>query len=110
MIVLVNPRVTSPRNRRFPLSVMGIGAVLPEGTTWEIVDGNRPDVDPYRDVAALIERAAGTRDPVRAVAMSVMPGPQLGNAVPLARQIKARFPSVAIIWAAISRRSIPRRC
>lgn len=98
MMVLVNPRVTTPRNRRFPLSVMGLGAVLPEGTTWEIVDGNRPGVDPFRDIAAHIERGAGTRDPVRAVAMSVMPGPQLANAVPLARQLKARFPAVSIIW------------
>ena len=98
MIILVNPQVTSPKNRRFPLSVMTIGAVLPEGTSWEVVDGNCPGVDPYREIAARIELAAGARDPVRAVAMTVMPGPQLPNAVPLARRLKARFPSVPIVW------------
>jgi anaerobic magnesium-protoporphyrin IX monomethyl ester cyclase len=98
VIVLVNPRVTSPRNRRFPLSVMGLGAVLPEGTNWEIVDGNCPEVDPYRDVAAHIEHAAGGPDPVRMVAISVMPGPQLANAVPLSQRLKAQFPSVQIVW------------
>lgn len=98
MIVLVNPRATRPPNRRFPLSVMAIGAALPPDTSWEIVDGNRPGADPFRDVSALVESRAGGADPVRAVAMSVMPGPQLVNAVPLARQIKERFPSLPIIW------------
>ena len=98
MIILVNPRATSPKNRRFPLSVMAIGAALPEGTSWEIVDGNRPGVDPYQEIVARIELAAGTHDPVRAVAMTVMPGPQLVRAVPLARRLKERFPSVPIVW------------
>ena len=28
MILLVNPRATRPENRRFPLSVMAVGAAL----------------------------------------------------------------------------------
>lgn len=98
MIILVNPRATRPSNRRFPLSVMGIGAALPHGTTWEIVDANRPDCDPLRDVTALVDAQAGGPDPVRAIAMTVMPGPQLVNAVPLAMQLKRRVPSVPIVW------------
>jgi anaerobic magnesium-protoporphyrin IX monomethyl ester cyclase len=98
VIILVNPRATRPRNRRFPLSLMAIGAALPEGTSWEIVDGNCPNSDPYGEIAALIEHTAGSRDPVRAVAMTVMPGPQLVSAVPLARRLKERFPSVPIVW------------
>jgi len=98
VIILVNPRATRPKNRRFPLSVMEIGAVLPEGTPWEIVDGNCPGVDPYREIAARVEHAAGSRDPVHAVAMTVMPGPQLVSAVPLARRLKERFPSIPIVW------------
>lgn len=98
MIVLVNPRATRPPNRRFPLSVMAIGAALPSETSWEIVDGNRPGADPFREVSEFVESRAGGTDPVRAAAMSVMPGPQLVNAVPLAKQIKERFPSLPIIW------------
>ena len=45
MILLINPRSTRPKNRRFPLSVMAVGAMLPEGTSWEIVDGNLPGID-----------------------------------------------------------------
>ena len=98
MIVFVNPRATRPGNRRFPLSLMALGAALPPGETWEIVDGNRPGVDVVGDVAALVSAQAGGRDPVRAIAMTVMPGPQLVNAVPQAQQLKKLVPDVPMIW------------
>jgi hypothetical protein len=98
VILLVNPRATRPKNRRFPLSVMTIGAALPEGTTWEIIDGNRPSVNPLAELNARIAAQAGTSDPVSAVAMTVMPGPQLTHAVPLAQQLKSAHPDVPIIW------------
>src|SRR3569623_1478379 len=98
VILLVNPRATHPRNRRFPLSVMAIGAALPEDKSWEIVDGNLPGADPFATICAHVERQAGGADPVEAIAMTVMPGPQLVSAVPLSRQVKARFPAVPIVW------------
>ena len=98
MIVLVNPRATKPRNRRFPLSVMSLGAVLPEGQSWAIVDGNLPGVDVADEVAALIDAHAGTADPVSLVAMTVMPGPQLVSAVPAARRLKQRYGNIPIVW------------
>lgn len=98
MIVLVNPRATRPSNRRFPLSVMAIGAALPEGTSWTIVDGNRPGLDPLTTVVALAEERRGTADPVQAIAMTVMPGPQVASGVPLARALKERLPDIPMIW------------
>jgi hypothetical protein len=98
VIILVNPRATRPPNRRFPLSVMAIGAALPDDASWEIVDGNRPDVDVLATIAGHVERQADRGDPVRAVAMTVMPGPQLVSAVPLAKALKARFSKLPIIW------------
>src|SRR5690606_17017532 len=98
VILLVNPRATRPKNRRFPLSVMAIGAALPDGVTWEIIDGNRPGGDPYDEVVHWVEARAGGADPVRAVAMTVMPGPQLVSAVPLARRIKQRYPDLPVVW------------
>jgi hypothetical protein len=98
MILLVNPRATRPANRRFPLSVMAIGAALPEDATWEIVDGNLPGIDMPAAIGAHVDRQAGTSDPVRAIAMTVMPGPQLVSAVPLSKAIKVRFPDIPIIW------------
>ena len=98
MIVLVNPRATRPKNRRFPLSVMAVGAALPEHVQWEIVDGNRPGADPLAEIAAHVERRRGSGDPVRVVAFTVMPGPQLVSAVPLTRAVRARFPELQIVW------------
>jgi radical SAM superfamily enzyme YgiQ (UPF0313 family) len=98
MILFVNPRATRPKNRRFPLSIMAIGAALPEGQRWAIVDGNLPNADPLAELVERVERARGTSDPVDVVAFTVMPGPQLVSAVPLARALKARCPEVQIVW------------
>jgi anaerobic magnesium-protoporphyrin IX monomethyl ester cyclase len=98
MILLVNPRATRPKNRRFPLSVMAVGAALPAGASWEIIDGNLPHADPFARISAEIASRAGTSDPVTIVALSVMPGPQLVNAVPLTRAVKADYPGVTVVW------------
>ncbi|MBI4419968.1 MAG: B12-binding domain-containing radical SAM protein [Gemmatimonadetes bacterium] len=98
MIVLVNPRATRPANRRFPLSVMAIGAALPPETSWIIVDGNRPGTDPQAEISELIQQRTGTRDPVSMVAVTVMPGPQLPQAVSLTKALKTRHPTVPVVW------------
>lgn len=98
MILLINPRVTRPQNRRFPLSVMAIGAALPEGTDWEILDGNLPGMDLLASASALIDARSLTPDPVRAIALTVMPGPQLVSAVPLSKALKQLYPDIPIIW------------
>ena len=98
MILFVNPRATRPKNRRFPLSIMAVGAALPEHVTWEIVDGNLPGADPLAEICAHIEARKGTADPVRIVAFTVMPGPQLVSAVPITRELKARHPELPIVW------------
>ena len=98
MIIFVNPRATRPSNRRFPLSVMAIGAALPPDEDWEIVDGNLPGLDVAARITEFVTARHGTRDPVRAIAFTVMPGPQLANAVPLAKHVKACHPDVPIIW------------
>lgn len=98
MILFVNPRATRPDNRRFPLSLMAVGAALPPGIDWEIVDGNLPDIDVLAEISAHVRRRAGGPDPVRVVALTVMPGPQLVSAVPLSKALKARFPDLPIVW------------
>ena len=98
MIIFVNPRATRPENRRFPLSVMAVGAALPADMSWEIVDGNLPGLDVVSKVSSLITEQLASGDPVTAIAMTVMPGPQLLSAVPISKQLKERFPTVPIIW------------
>ncbi|HEU0301243.1 MAG TPA: radical SAM protein [Longimicrobium sp.] len=98
MILLVNPRATRPANRRFPLSVMAVGAALPEGTAWEIIDGNLPGIDVLAELTRQVEARRRGPDPVQAVGFSVMPGPQLVSAVPLSQAFRARHPDIPIVW------------
>jgi anaerobic magnesium-protoporphyrin IX monomethyl ester cyclase len=52
MIVLFHPRSTKPKNRRLPLSVLHLAAMLEGREEYEIVDGNAdPDPSmPWRSV------------------------------------------------------------
>ena len=43
MIILYHPRATRPRNRRLPLAVLALAAVLEGKEDYEIVDGNLED-------------------------------------------------------------------
>src|SRR6185436_10106121 len=51
MIILFHPRSTKPKNRRLPLSVLYLGAVLEGREEYEIVDGNA-DPDPLATIDA----------------------------------------------------------
>lgn len=92
MILLYFPKLTKPKNRRFPLSVMALAAVLEGREEYEIVDGNL-DPDPDRTIAGLIE----TRS-VELLGVSIMPGPQMVSAMHSCRDIREKFPHVPIVW------------
>lgn len=92
MIILFNPRATKPRNRRFPLSVLALAAILEGREDYEIVDGNL-DPRPTETILKLI----ATR-PVELIGVSVMPGPQMVAAIESCRQIRRLFPRIPIVW------------
>lgn len=92
MILLFHPRSTKPKNRRLPLSVLYLGAVLEGREEYEIIDGNT-DNDPWSTIDALMQSK-----PIELLGVSVMPGPQLQNAVPLCRAFREKYPRVPIVW------------
>ena len=92
MIVFYNPKATKPRNRRLPLSVLSIAAMLEGKEEYTIVDGNL-DPRPTETLVALIREL-----PVELIAVTVMPGPQTVGAVASCREIRARFPHLPIVW------------
>ncbi len=98
MILLVNPRATKPKYRRFPLSVMAVGAALPSGLSWEIVDENLPGLDAVERISEWVRSRAGTADPVRLIGLTVMPGPQVANALRISRAAKEAWPDIPIVW------------
>ena len=92
MIVLFNPRATRPRNRRFPLSVMALAAVLEGRENYQIVDGN-VDENPTATILELI-----ANNHVELLGVSVMPGPQMVSAIAACREIRERHPKLTIVW------------
>jgi radical SAM superfamily enzyme YgiQ (UPF0313 family) len=92
MIVLVNPASTPSPRKPLPMSVLAVASVLEGEFDYAIVDAN---VD--RNVLARVA-AIADRTPLTAIAITVMPGPQLLEAVPLSRRLKTLYPDVPIIW------------
>jgi len=71
MIVLLNPWSTPSPKKPLPMSLLALGSVLDGEFEYKIVDGN---IEP--DAAGAIIAIADKR-PITAIAVTVMPGPQL---------------------------------
>jgi radical SAM superfamily enzyme YgiQ (UPF0313 family) len=93
MIVLYYPQNTPPKMGRMPLSVLALGAVLEGVHEYTIIDGN---VD--RDAFSTLTRLLTERADIRILAVSVMPGMQMLNAIRHCKNVKERFPHVTIVW------------
>lgn len=94
MIVLYNPVSTPSPKKPLPMSLLSVASVLERGS-YAIVDANlygRGD-DPVDTIVRI-----GEEHPLTAIAVTVMPGPQLLNAIADCRRLKQRFPSVPIVW------------
>jgi radical SAM superfamily enzyme YgiQ (UPF0313 family) len=75
-----------------PLSLLALGALLEDRHPYTIVDGNLD-----RQALETIDRMV-REDGVDMLAVTVMPGPQLTDSVPLCRELKSRHPNLQIIW------------
>lgn len=95
MILLFNPLSTTPGKQPLPLSVLSLAAVLEGKEPWSLVDGNLV-ADPAREIIARLS-AVDAREP-SLLAVSVMPGPQLSQAVPVCKAVRTALPHVPIVW------------
>ena len=95
MIVFFNPLSTTPGKQPLPLSIMALAAVLEGKEPWCLVDGNI-EPDPARMI--LNRLAEGRSSQPDLLAVTVMPGPQLTQAVPVCNAIRAARPDVRIVW------------
>ncbi len=93
MIILLHPRSTKPKNRRFPLAVLSLAAVLEGREDYAIVDGNF-DPNPGSTLDRIMQGSGGAA----LLAVSVMPGPQMKAAIPLCHEFRRKYPSVPIVW------------
>jgi radical SAM superfamily enzyme YgiQ (UPF0313 family) len=91
-VLFYNPVSTSKGKQRLPLSLLTVAAVIADDYDTEFIDGNLLD-DP---APVIIERARATG--AKLLAVTVMPGPQLRQAVPVCKQVKAALPDLTILW------------
>jgi radical SAM superfamily enzyme YgiQ (UPF0313 family) len=91
-ILFYNPVSTSPGKQRLPMSLLAVAAMIADDYDFELIDGNLID-DPAQHI---IQRVQATG--ARLLGVSVMPGPQLRQAVPVCKRLKEAVPELTIIW------------
>ncbi len=95
MIILFNPLATTPGKQPLPLAVLSLAAAIGKAHSWRLVDGN-VEADPAAVILELAARAG--RDEQTMLAVTVMPGPQLRQAVAVCKRVRAARPDVPIVW------------
>lgn len=90
-VLLFNPRATRYKPR-IPNSVLQVAASIEGFYDWVIVDGNL-EADPWEKIRSYL--ATGE---FRIFGSTVMPGPQLQQAIPITKAIRTEFPDVINIW------------
>ena len=91
-ILLFNPRAVSGKNYRIPNSILQVAAAIDGKYEFAIVDGNREE-DPWVKINNYLKTGE-----FAFFGSTVMPGPQLRQAIPYAKQIREQYPSVVNIW------------
>lgn len=74
------------------MSLLQVAASIEGKYNWVIVDGNR-ETDPYETITQHLNTGTFSY-----VGFTVMPGPQLRQAIPFAKKIKQNYPDMTMIW------------
>src|SRR5690242_2597219 len=90
-ILLFNPRSAIAKHR-VPNSILNIAATIDGQYDWVIVDGNR-EQDPYGKISSFLDRGE-----FKYVGFTVMPGPQVKQAIPIAKKIREYYPGSIMTW------------
>ncbi len=90
-LILFNPRSAQAKHR-IPNSILQVGASIYGTHDFAFVDGNLEE-DPWSKILALFQTGEYTY-----FCSTVMPGPQLKQAIPFTKNIKEEFPDCITIW------------
>jgi radical SAM superfamily enzyme YgiQ (UPF0313 family) len=102
-VLLFNPRAAKHKPR-IPNSVLQVAASIDGKMDWAIIDGNREE-HPEAKIFHYLRSGA-----YKYFACTVMPGPQLQQAIPISKQIRENFPEVKIIWGGYFPSNQPAVC
>ena len=90
-VILFNPR-SAPWKHRLPNSILQVGASLEGKRHYTFVDGNL-EKDPEQKILELLSTGK-----YAVFGSTVMPGPQLRQAIPISKKIREQFPNVKVVW------------
>ncbi len=90
-VILFNPRSANSKPR-IPNSILQVAASIDGLFDYYFVDGNM-ETDPEQKILSIIKE-----NNITCFGCTVMPGPQLKQAIPISKKIKDLFPHIKIIW------------
>ncbi len=90
-VILFNPRSARSKHR-IPNSILQVGASIHGKVEYVLVDGNL-ERDPWTRIEQYLSTGEYTL-----IGCTVMPGPQLRQAIPISRRIRQQYPGVTIVW------------
>jgi len=90
-ILLFNPR-SATHSHRIPNSILQIAASIEKQFEYVIIDGNL-DSNPWEKIESILQSGQFS-----CFGCTVMPGPQLKQAIPYSKKIRDAFPDIKIIW------------
>lgn len=90
-VLLFNPRAGDPVHI-LPNAILAIAASIEGLCEYVIVDGNR-EKDPFKKIIGYLSTGE-----FGFFASTVMPGPQLKQAIPFTKKIREQFQDIKIIW------------
>ena len=90
-ILLFNPKSANAKYR-IPNSILNIAASVEGKYEWVIVDGNC-EADPLKKIESYLDTGE-----FKYLGFTVMPGPQLRQAITAAKTVKQKYPFTKMIW------------
>lgn len=90
-IILFNPQSANSKHR-IPNSILQVGASIHGKYDYVFVDGNLEN-NPWEKIESYLKTGE-----FKYFGSTVMPGPQLRQAIPFTKKIKEEFPEIITIW------------
>jgi len=90
-VLLFNPR-SAKWKHRIPNSILQVGASVHENYDVIFVDGNM-ESNPWQTINGYL-----SNEDVHFFGCTVMPGPQLKQAIPYSKKIREKYPEITIVW------------
>ena len=91
MILLFNPR-SAESKYRIPNSILQVAASVQGKHAWTIVDGNL-EKNPQEKILNYLSSGQ-----FKYFGCTVMPGPQLTQAITISKKVRETFPQIRVIW------------